>query len=93
VLSVSPLPFLLQPASRPVCSKCLALPTHCHVFAGIISFTNDVSLLMMPFVYVDTRGKGVWDDFEVVDGRLVTGMNPQSAASTAKAALEVFEKL
>jgi len=39
------------------------------------------------------RPKGVWDDFHVVDGRLVTGTNPQSAKSTARAALEVFEKL
>jgi len=39
------------------------------------------------------RGKGVWDDFHVADGRLVTGMNPQSARSTAKAALEIFNKL
>jgi len=39
------------------------------------------------------RADGVWDDFHIADGRLVTGMNPQSAHSTAKAALEVFEKL
>jgi len=39
------------------------------------------------------RANGVWDDFHVADGRLVTGMNPQSARSTAKAALEIFEKL
>lgn len=42
---------------------------------------------------VDSRGKGVWDDYHVIDGRLVSGMNPQSAKSTAKAALEVFNKL
>ncbi|KAI5275180.1 hypothetical protein E4T47_01824 [Aureobasidium subglaciale] len=39
------------------------------------------------------RGAGVWDDFYVVDGRLVTGQNPQSAASTTKAVVEAFEKL
>lgn len=39
------------------------------------------------------RPDGVWDDFHIVQGRLVTGTNPQSAKSTAKAALEVFEKL
>jgi len=39
------------------------------------------------------RPKGVWDDFHVTDGRLVTGTNPQSARSTAKAAVEAFEKL
>ncbi|TVY64154.1 Glyoxalase, partial [Lachnellula suecica] len=39
------------------------------------------------------RPDGVWDDFHVADGRLVTGTNPQSAKSTAKAALEIFEKL
>ncbi|KAJ5613008.1 ThiJ/PfpI [Penicillium lagena] len=39
------------------------------------------------------RSAGIWDDFHVVDGRLVTGQNPASALSTAKAAVEVFEKL
>ncbi|KAK4445367.1 class I glutamine amidotransferase-like protein [Podospora aff. communis PSN243] len=39
------------------------------------------------------RAKGVWDDYHVVDGRLVTGQNPASATSTAKAVVEAFEKL
>lgn len=39
------------------------------------------------------RSAGVWDDYHVVDGRLVTGQNPASAASTARAAVEVFNKL
>ncbi|KAL4902047.1 hypothetical protein BDW74DRAFT_169789 [Aspergillus multicolor] len=39
------------------------------------------------------RSAGIWDDFHVVDGRLVTGQNPASSTSTAKAAIEVFEKL
>lgn len=39
------------------------------------------------------RSAGVWDDFHVVDGRLVTGQNPASASSTARAAVEVFNKL
>ncbi|KAH8705646.1 IgE-binging protein [Talaromyces proteolyticus] len=39
------------------------------------------------------RAPGIWDDFHVVDGRLVTGQNPASAASTAKAAVAAFEKL
>jgi len=39
------------------------------------------------------RADGVWDNFHVADGRVVTGMNPQSATSTAKAALEIFEKI
>ncbi|KAH6951512.1 class I glutamine amidotransferase-like protein [Fusarium avenaceum] len=39
------------------------------------------------------RSSGVWDDFHVVDGRLVTGQNPASAASTAKAAVDVFDTL
>ncbi|KAH7304268.1 class I glutamine amidotransferase-like protein [Stachybotrys elegans] len=38
------------------------------------------------------RGAGIWDDFHVVDGRLITGQNPQSAASTAKAVVETFDK-
>ncbi|KAL4797638.1 class I glutamine amidotransferase-like protein [Aspergillus venezuelensis] len=39
------------------------------------------------------RAPGIWDDFHVVDGRLVTGQNPASSTSTAKAAIEAFEKL
>ncbi|KAK3326814.1 IgE-binging protein [Apodospora peruviana] len=39
------------------------------------------------------RSSGVWDDYHIVDGRLVTGMNPASAMSTAKAVVEAFEKL
>lgn len=42
---------------------------------------------------IDERSAGIWDDFHVVDGRLVTGQNPASAASTAQAAVEVFETL
>jgi putative intracellular protease/amidase len=41
---------------------------------------------------VDVRSEGVWDDYHIVDGRVVTGMNPQSAKSTANAAIEVYEK-
>ncbi|KAF2439202.1 class I glutamine amidotransferase-like protein [Karstenula rhodostoma CBS 690.94] len=39
------------------------------------------------------RADGVWDDFHVVDGRVVTGMNPQSAKSTTEAVVKVFEGL
>lgn len=39
------------------------------------------------------RAPGVWDDFHITDGRLVTGMNPASARSTAEAAVAAFEKL
>ncbi|KAL6232427.1 hypothetical protein BDW75DRAFT_247162 [Aspergillus navahoensis] len=39
------------------------------------------------------RSVGIWDDFHVVDGRLVTGQNPASSTSTAKAAIAVFDKL
>ncbi|SPJ92427.1 related to NonF protein, involved in nonactin biosynthesis [Fusarium torulosum] len=39
------------------------------------------------------RAPGIWDDFHIVDGRLVTGQNPASAESTAKAAVAVFETL
>jgi putative intracellular protease/amidase len=42
---------------------------------------------------IDERSAGIWDDFHVVDGRLVTGQNPASAGSTAKAVVEVFETL
>ncbi|KAI0532424.1 class I glutamine amidotransferase-like protein [Xylaria digitata] len=39
------------------------------------------------------RSAGIWDDFHVVDGRLITGQNPASAASTARAVVEVFNTL
>ncbi|KAK5689663.1 plasma membrane heat shock protein [Elasticomyces elasticus] len=39
------------------------------------------------------RAPGIWDDFHVVDGRLVTGQNPASATSTARAVIDAFEKL
>ncbi|KAL2813769.1 class I glutamine amidotransferase-like protein [Aspergillus cavernicola] len=39
------------------------------------------------------RSSGIWDDFHVIDGRLVTGQNPASAASTARAVVDVFESL
>ncbi|KAL4866677.1 hypothetical protein BDV12DRAFT_210310 [Aspergillus spectabilis] len=42
---------------------------------------------------LDERSTGIWDDFHVIDGRLVTGQNPASAKSTAEAAVEVFVKL
>jgi putative intracellular protease/amidase len=42
---------------------------------------------------LDKRAPGVWDDFHITDGRLVTGQNPASAASTAKAVVEAFDKL
>jgi putative intracellular protease/amidase len=41
----------------------------------------------------DAPAPGPWDDFHVVDGRVVTGTNPASANSTAKAILEVFKSL
>lgn len=43
--------------------------------------------------WIDERSAGPWDDFHIVDGRLVTGQNPASATSTAKAAIEVFDSL
>ncbi|RDW82836.1 hypothetical protein BP6252_03948 [Coleophoma cylindrospora] len=39
------------------------------------------------------RSAGVWDDFHVIDGRLITGQNPQSSASTARAVVEAFDAL
>ncbi|ETN38741.1 uncharacterized protein HMPREF1541_06779 [Cyphellophora europaea CBS 101466] len=40
-----------------------------------------------------TRAENVWGDFVVADGRVVTGMNPQSAKSAAQAAVNAFEQL
>jgi putative intracellular protease/amidase len=34
-----------------------------------------------------------WHDHVIVDGKLITGQNPQSSASTAKAVLQVMETL
>ncbi|OQO14258.1 hypothetical protein B0A48_01134 [Cryoendolithus antarcticus] len=39
------------------------------------------------------RPAGIWDDQYYVDGRIVSGVNPQSAKSTAEAAVRVFEGL
>ncbi|MCJ1328814.1 hypothetical protein MMC10_005491 [Thelotrema lepadinum] len=39
------------------------------------------------------RSKGVWDSFHVSDGRLITGMNPQSAKELALVVVEAFDKL
>ncbi|KAM0812450.1 putative DJ-1/PfpI domain-containing protein [Seiridium cardinale] len=39
------------------------------------------------------RPAGIWDDFHLVDGRLVTGVNPASATSTAQAVVEAFKRL
>lgn len=36
---------------------------------------------------------GPWDDHSVVDGRVVTGVNPQSANSTAKKAVQVLSEV
>jgi putative intracellular protease/amidase len=45
------------------------------------------------FHCIDVRSEGIWDDYHVVDGRLITGMNPQSAKSTADAVVETFGSL
>lgn len=41
----------------------------------------------------DSRGKGDWDDYIVEDGRLISGMNPQSAKSSAEAAVRAYGRL
>lgn len=53
---------------------------------------EDFGCFLLTFT-LDERSAGIWDDFHVVDGRLVTGQNPASATSTAKAVVDVFEKL
>jgi putative intracellular protease/amidase len=76
------------------------LGAKCEFFHSFTSFesyksgaeTDKKSLLTVGYG-ADERAPGVWDDYHIVDGRLVTGMNPQSAKSTAKAAVEAFEKL
>jgi putative intracellular protease/amidase len=55
--------------------------------------TKEGRLIVLLYAHTDVRADGVWDDFHVIDGRVVTGMNPQSAMSTAKAAVDVYEKL
>lgn len=49
--------------------------------------------LVLIVTFLDERSAGIWDDFHVVEGRLVTGQNPASAASTARAVVAAFEKL
>ena len=36
---------------------------------------------------------GPWDDYSVSDGKLITGVNPASAISTAKRSLIAFEAI
>lgn len=38
------------------------------------------------------QGAGLWSDHVVVDGRVITGQNPQSALSLGKALLQALEK-
>jgi putative intracellular protease/amidase len=52
-----------------------------------------ISQTLAAYSYLDVRAVGIWDDFYVVDGRLVTGQNPASASSTAASAVAVFETL
>lgn len=63
------------------------------VLSVSFSFALENRWVFTDFLLIDERSAGIWDDFYVVDGRLVTGQNPASATSTAKAAVEVFEKL
>ena len=35
--------------------------------------------------------EGPWDNFTVTDGRIVTGVNPQSAVKTAEDVIAAFE--
>jgi putative intracellular protease/amidase len=70
-----------------------AFPTLSKLLSQSVYSRYGFERMILTVPCTDVRGAGVWDDYHVVDGRLVTGMNPQSAKSTAKAALEVFEKL
>jgi putative intracellular protease/amidase len=60
------------------------------IVCSLILITPDANA---DFRCLDVRSEGVWDDYHVVDGRLVTGMNPQSAKSTANAVVETFGSL
>jgi hypothetical protein len=60
----------------------------CSVF-----FVGVIVEMMTDEITTDKSAPGPWDDFHVVDGRVVTGTNPNSANSTAEAILEVFKTL
>ena len=55
--------------------------------------TLPVFVIFTDNVDIDVRPEGIWDDFHVTDGRIITGTNPQSAKSTAEEIVRVFEKL
>lgn len=59
---------------------------------GVSKTMKDLGLLSISEIAAKNGAKysepeGPWDDYTYVDGRLVTGVNPQSASSTAKKAI------
>jgi D-lactate dehydratase len=44
-------------------------------------------------LYTDIKPDGPWAEFTVTDGRLVTGVNPQSAHKTGVEVAKLFESL
>ena len=53
----------------------------------VVPFLVEDELLRLGAIYEKVRN---WDPFSVVDGRLVTGQNPASSTSAAKALMNLF---
>jgi hypothetical protein len=51
------------------------------VLSVSLSFALENCWVFTDLLLIDERSVGIWDDFHVVDGRLVTGQNPASATS------------
>jgi putative intracellular protease/amidase len=73
-------------------------PTEGEVIMNIMDKLKQDNLVLMDEAAASAGAKFVnppqpFDNFSQVDGRVVTGANPASAASTAKAAIGVFEKI
>ena len=61
-----------------------------------MSTTTQLYSLSTPFIRISTLAQppgGPLDDYCISDGRIVSGVNPASAASTAELTISVFEKL
>ncbi|CDO93431.1 unnamed protein product [Kluyveromyces dobzhanskii CBS 2104] len=63
---------------------------------GVASIMKDAKVASVEDVAKKYNAKyiapiGPWDDFSIADGRLVTGVNPASATSTAKRTVQVLK--
>jgi putative intracellular protease/amidase len=75
----------VEDVAKELGATCRLLFPFCTIFGGLCAQMKTTGTT------TDAPAPGPWDDFHVVDGRVVTGTNPASANSTALAILEVFK--